>query len=243
MAECEFLLPGPSAPWGHRQPRSGAHRRTRSQDFGESQQVAVRILHQKLPLAAFKIANPVPGVAWLFEQRPACAVERSKHRGDRRHSHLEVDAAAKRALQFGQLPASVPFAEHDLQPLANEISKSSGWAIICNAEAKQIAPERQACPNVRNAKLRNQGCPTIQRRVSSARTGSAGHRVLEQRLGLSWVSNVPSHQVRSSGGALYARLPANVCSTLPSQRSKQDQRAAVATGATGKDDPGGIDSD
>ena len=86
-----------------------------SEVFGEPHQVAIRILDEKLALAALIVANSIPNVAGRFVERPFGGGEFAQKRLDAVDRHLEIDPAPERSLHLADLPASVPLAEHHLQ--------------------------------------------------------------------------------------------------------------------------------
>lgn len=74
------------------------HNRPAPDRLREPQQIAVRILYEKLALASLTVADPVPGFMRCAEQRPVCTRERVKQRIKVVDKNLEVDAAPERAL-------------------------------------------------------------------------------------------------------------------------------------------------
>src|SRR4051812_44169163 len=89
----------------------------------KTDQIAVGILDEEFAIACFLHSNPVPALLDRAKQRPLRSRQSFDDRSYVTRLDLEVDAAAKGAIQRARQPFSIDFTQHDLGTLAFQIGK------------------------------------------------------------------------------------------------------------------------
>ena len=130
----------------------------RAQRRLDTDQVTIRVLHEKLHHAGLGLARSVPFRFWLHEEPPVGSSKSIYERVNRGYGDLEVDSTAKWPLQCrrGPVPADTRLFDHDVRRAAYDVGEPVPGAVIQHLKAAEAAPKVQTVLENFHKKLRNQ---------------------------------------------------------------------------------------